>query len=112
MPKKKSLLRKAKKISGRIKVLRALPYKGSMIYLRVIDGEIFEWLLTFHNEIYAGYLVIKPKKGSSKLTNREISQSASLALQGALTTIDNLLKTKLDRKTRRKVEMFEKARPN
>ena len=110
MSKKKPPKLKSKKVKGRIKTLRALPYRGSMIYLRVIDGEIFEWLLIFQQELYTGYLEIKPVKGKKKLSDTEISQSAALALQGALTTIDTLYRTKLDRKTRRKIESESKKK--
>jgi hypothetical protein len=83
-----------------------------MIYLRVIDGEIFEWLITFKKEIYTGYLVITPKKGKTKLTDKEISQSAALALQGALATLDLLHDKKLKKKDKKLVKAFEKTRPN
>lgn len=107
---KNDLAKKAKKSEGRIKVLRALPYRGSMVYLRVIDGVIFEWLLIFKKELYTGYLVITPKKGKKKLTDEETAQSAALALQGALATVDMKMGIKPSKKDRSMVKNFEKTK--
>lgn len=116
MSKKKSrnkdLTKKVKKVKGRIQVLRALPYRGSMIYLRVIDNDIFEWLLVYEKELYQGYLVITPEKGKTKLTKKQINQSATLALQGALATIDMKLGIKPSKEEKAIVKDFEKSRPN
>ncbi len=107
---KKDLTEKAKKVKGRFKTLRALPYRGSMIYLRVFDGVLFEWLLIFKNELYTGYLVIIPKKGKTKLTKVETAQSAALALQGALATIDMKLGIKPTDQEKEAVRLLEGSR--
>jgi len=114
MSKKKSrnkdLTEKAKKTEGRIKVLRALPYRGNMIYLMVIDGEIFTWNLIYKKELYFGYLVITPEKGKSKLTKKQINQSATLALQGGIATLDMKLGIKPTKEEKKLVKEFEKGR--
>ena len=82
---------KPKKIKGRMQVLKALPYKGNMIYIRCIDKFIFEYIAVFKNEVYTNYMVINPRKGQTKLSKEEISQSAELLWAGGTTTIDTLL---------------------
>lgn len=81
-----------------------------MIYIRIIDGDIFEWLTVFEGEIYAGYLVIKPKKGKKKLTTEEQNKSAVLAMQGALATLDMKLGIEPDEKAKAVAKAFESSR--
>ncbi len=101
---------KPKKVKARIKMLKALPYKGIMIYLRQIDEEIFEFIVPFKGEIYSSYLIIKTKTGR-KHTKSEVAQSAALILASAATTVDFLLgETKIDKKTRGVVKAFEGSR--
>lgn len=100
---------KTKKVKARIKTIRAIPYKGNMVYLRMIDGEIFEWLLVFNNQIYSSYLIITPKKGQTKLSEAEIMASARLVLAGATTTIDTLLGEKISKEDQEKVRLFKEA---
>ncbi len=102
-------MEKAKKVSGRIEVLRALPYRGHMIYLRIIDNDIFEWLLSYKNEVYAGYNVITPEKGKKKLTEQQKIQAASLTLQGALATLDMKLGIKPSKEEKELVKAFEET---
>ncbi len=101
---------KPKKIKGRITVLKAMPYKGNMVYIRMIDGAIFEWMLVFKNQIYSSYMVITPRKGETKLSKDEITQSAALLWAGAETTIDTLSGEKIDKKQEAIVNTFEGAR--
>ena len=99
-----------KKIKARVKLLKAIPYKDCMVYIRMIDNEIFMYDLIYKNELYSSYLVITPKKGSKKLTKDEINQSAALIFSGAISTIDILVGNKLDKKTKNIVNTFEKNR--
>ena len=101
---------KAKKVKGRIKVLKVLPYKGSMVYIRMIGEDTFEYLLTLKKEIYSSYLIMKPKKGATKLTQDEVNQSAALIFAGAVTTIDTLKGDKLDKKAKEVIKTFEDHR--
>ncbi len=113
MAKKKEvdLYKKAKKVKGRIKVLRVIPYKKSMIYIRQIDGDIFMYDLIFKNEIYSSYLVITPKKGKTKLSKPEIARAAALILTGAVTTIDTLRGEVVeDKDTKDTIRQFESGR--
>ena len=57
---------KPKKVKGRIEVLKAIPYRGIMVYLRRINDDIFEYLIPYKGEIYSDYLIITPKKGKKK----------------------------------------------
>lgn len=82
---------KTTKVKGRIKVLKAMPYKGVMIYIRRIGEDIFEYLLPYKGQIYSSYLIMKPKKGKSKLTKMEVNQSAAIIFVGATATIDNFI---------------------
>lgn len=81
-----------------------------MIYVRIIDDDIFEWLTVYENEIYAGYLVIKPEKGKKKLSRSQQNQAAVLALQGALATLDMKLGIEPDEESKKVVEIFEGSR--
>ena len=113
MAKKKEvdLYKKAKKVKGRIKVLKAIPYKGSMVYIRQIDGDIFMYDIIFEKEIYSSYLVITPKKGKTKLSKPEVARAAALILTGAITTIDTLKGDVVsDKETKQAVKQFESAR--
>ena len=110
MNKKKHEL-KPKKIKARIVLLKALPYKEVMVYLRKIDEDIFEYLVPFKGEVWTSYLIITPKKGCKTLTKGETNNAAALVFAGATATIDMLLgETKLDKKTEKIVDVFEGAR--
>jgi len=98
---------KSKKVKGRIKVLKALPYKGSMVYIRMIGEDIFEYLVVFNGEIYSNYLIMRPKKGIVKLTENEINQSVALIFSGAVATIDTLLGEEISEDKKNVVSEFE-----
>jgi len=104
---KKDPLLEPKKVKGRITTLKSVRYKGHMIYIRMIDGEIFEYLVEFGGEIYGGNLIITPSKGKKKLTGGEIDQSAALIFTGAVTTLDMLLGDELSDEQKAIVEQFE-----
>lgn len=94
---------KTEKVEGRIQVLKAMPYKGVMIYIRRIDGDIFEYIVPYKGQIYSGYLIMKPKEGSSKLTDEEVNKSAAVIFAGATATIDHFISGEEAKKT------FDKA---
>ena len=101
---------KPRKVKGRIEILKAIPYRGIMVYLRKINDDIFEYLIPYKGEIYADYLIMKPKKGKKKLTKNESNQAAALILNGAVVTIDvTLLKKKVSKKDIAFAREFEKA---
>lgn len=82
---------KVKKVSGRIKVLKAMPYKGVMVYIRRINQDIFEYIVPYKGQIYSSYLIMKPKKGKTKLSKGEVAKSAAVIFAGATATIDNFI---------------------
>ena len=91
--KKKSVGPKIKKVKGGglIKFLQKSDYKGYPVWLRMVDGRIFEYFIIYENELYTGYNVITPKKGKKKLTEGEIAQCGALIFAAAVTTIDTLI---------------------
>lgn len=99
---------RSKTVKGRIKVLKATLYKDCMIYIRLIDNDIFMYDAVFKGQIYSSYIVIKSKKDSTRLTKGEINQSAALIFVGATTTIDTLLGERVDKSTEKRVKEFEK----
>lgn len=101
---------KPKKVAGRITTLKALPYKGCMVYLRRINIELFEYLTVIEKQIWSGYFIITPSKGKKDLTKDEVNQAAGLVLAAACTTIDMQLGTKLSKKTKKLVKRFESVR--
>lgn len=96
---------KPKKVKGRITTLYTRFYRDCLIYIRMIDGEIFEYIVPIKGLIYSSYLIIKPSKGKKKLTKAEIDQSGALIFTGAVTTVDTILgkMTKHDRKKENKL---------
>ena len=101
---------KPKKVKGRITVLKAMPYKDSMIYIRKINDDIFEYLVVFKSEIYSSYLIMKPRQGKTKLSKEEINQSAALIFAGAVSTVDTLRGEGLDKKAQAVADTFEANR--
>ncbi len=101
---------KPKKVKGRITTIKALPYKGCMVYLRRINIEIFEYLVVIKKQIYSSYWIIKPDKGKKDLNKDQVVQAAALAMAGAVATVDLQLGVKLDKKTKGIVKTFEKSR--
>lgn len=100
---------KPKKVKGRIQVLKAMPYKDCMVYIRRIEKVIFEYLLVFNKLIYSSYMIITPRKGKTDLNKDEISQCTELLWAGAEATIDTLLGTKLSEEDKKKVEAFKEV---
>jgi len=99
---------KPKNVKGRVTVLQAMPYKKIMVYLRMIDTDIFEYIIPYKGEIYSSYLIIKPKKGQTELSKDEINQAAALIFSSAVTTVDYLLgNLKIDKGTKGVVKSFE-----
>jgi len=82
---------KIKKVTGRIEILKAMPYKGVMVYIRRIDKDIFEYIITYKGQVYSSYLIMKPKKGKAKLTKVEVNKSAAVIFAGAVSTIDTFV---------------------
>jgi hypothetical protein len=101
---------KTKKVKGRVRVLKVIPYRNCPVYIRQIDTELFMYDLIHNNQIYSSYLIIRPKKGATKLSETEIGQAGALIMTGAMTTIDTMLGTKLDKKTAEVVKTVEANR--
>ena len=102
---------KVKEISGQIQLLKAIPYKNSMVYIRRIGLNIFEYLVVFNKEIYTSYWVINLDKGKKDLTKTQVNQAGGLAMAGAMATIDMQFGVKMDEATEKLVNTFEKNRP-
>jgi len=92
-----------KEVKGRIEVLKAMPYKGVMVYIRRVDGDIFEYIIPYKGEVYSSYLVMKPGKGKSGLSKDEVNKSASVIFAGATATIDNFITSEKAKKNFDKV---------
>lgn len=99
-----------KKVKGRVTILKAVLYKGYKIIIRKIGKDYFEYLIPFNNEIYSNFMIIKPKKGSKKLTLSEIAECCELIYVGAESTIDALLGIEADDTVKNVVEIFENNR--
>jgi len=101
---------KHKRLKGKITTLKALLYRDCMAYVRMIGTEMFEWLVVFEGKIYSSYLIMRPKAGSTKLTEGEIAQTRELVWAGATSTIDTLLGVELEKDKMGIVETFESTR--
>ena len=110
MSKKRKLEINPKTITGRIILLKAMPYKGYMVYLRRIGIELFEYLVVYKGELYTSYWEIKRAKGQKDLTPDQVNNAAALVMGGAVATINMKLGVKLDKKTQKMVDEFEDSR--
>lgn len=100
---------KNKQVKGRVKILKAILYKGHMTYVRMIGSDYFEYLVVFDDQIYSGYAIITPKEGKKKLSKAEIGECMAIVYAGAEATIDQLLGVEVDENTKKLVEEFEKT---
>lgn len=80
-----------KEVKGRISVLKAMPYRGIMVYIRRIGRDIFEYLVPHKGEVYSSYLIIKPRRWHLWLGREDVNRAAGIIFAGATTTIDILL---------------------
>lgn len=103
---------KPKKVKGRIAVLMAAPYKGSMMYLRKIGEEIFEYLVIFKNELYTNYMIFTLPKGKKKMTNGQNNAARNLILAGGQATVDMLLGDKMKPEDKMLAKDFEQVSKN
>ncbi len=84
-------------VPGRISVLKVIPYKGYMVYIRHVDGDIpliddiFMYDFIFENQIYSNYIIMGPEKGKDKLTEDQVNQTAAMIFAGAVASINTLL---------------------
>ena len=98
---------KHKKIKGKMTVLKVMLYKDHNIYIRMLYGEYFEYIFSHEGQIYSSYMVIKPSKGKTELSDDEISQASGLIWNGATATIDMLMGDELSDEDKEKVRQFE-----
>ena len=101
---------KHKTVKGRVKVLRALLYKGHKVIIRMIGDDYFEYITECNGEIYSSYIIITPAQGKKKLTKKQIAECADLILSGAEATLDILTGSELSEDAKKIVETFESAR--
>ena len=100
-------------------MLKVMPYKGIMIYIRLVDKDMFEFILSFKGKVYSSYLVIEPDRGKKRLTKDQFNEAAATSFAQAAALVDTLLgETKVDKKTKGIIKAFEgtrksvEARPN
>lgn len=110
MKKPPDLNKVVKKVPGRIEVLKIMPYRGCMVYIRRIDRDIFMYDLVYKEEIYSSYLIITPRPGKKEHTRSEINQSAAMIFAGAIATIDTMKGSRLTKKAKEDVKLFEETR--
>jgi len=99
---------KHKKVKGRMKVLKVLPYMEIMVYIRQIGKDYFEYLFFHGGQLYSSYIIITPEEGKKKLTKYQINGCIEMAYAGAEATIDILLGLKVSKEDKEKVKAFEK----
>ncbi len=101
---------KTKPVTGFVRIVKAILYKGHMVYVRMLGNDYFEYLLDYNGQIYSSYIIMKPAKGKKKLTEDEILQCSALIYAGAEATLDELLGIKMDEKTEEYAKAFEENR--
>jgi len=106
---KKEIELKPVKIKPVIKLMKAMRYRGQMVYIRQIGISLFEYLLVFKKQVYSSYMVITPRKGKKKLTADEEAQAGALLFVGATTTINMLLGDELSDDEKARVGAFEEV---
>ncbi len=81
-----------KETKGLIKIAKAIPYEGTMVYVRQIkveEGFIFEWLFHFEDQLYSSYVLIT--SDDDELTDKQIQSVTALLTSGAEASIDSLM---------------------
>src|SRR3990167_8439749 len=96
-----------KKVKGRITVLMAAPYKGSMMYIRKIGEEIYEYLTIYNDQLYSNYMIFTLPKGKKKMSKAQVIAARNLLIAGGQSTIDALLGDTIENKDKKLVEDFE-----
>jgi len=99
---------KPHKIKSRITTLFAAPYKGSMVYIRQIDKEIFEYSLVFKGQIYSNYMVFTLPKGK-RMTKYQVKCGMNLLIAGAQSTVNLLRGDKIEEKDSNLAKDFEQV---
>lgn len=97
-------------VSGMMKILMAVMYKGYHLYVRSLGKTTFLWDVVIENQLYSSYIQITPKKGRQKLTKAEISEVTKICYAGGAATIDNHLGLEPADTDQKMIEMFEAAR--
>ena len=78
----------------------------------MVDRDIFIWDAGYDGELYSSYVVVTPEKGRKTLTKGQIQAARDMCYAGATATIDIKLGIKLDKATKKGVEIFESSREN
>ena len=81
---------KVKNVKGVMTAIKVLPYKDCMVYIRRIYQDYFEYIVIFEGQIYTQYVIMKPAKGKTKLTQQEVQATVNMLWAGAEATIDTL----------------------
>jgi len=104
------------KVTGRVKLLKALLYNSHMIYIRMIGKDYIEYLLEYKGEIYSGYNIMLTNEDKNKLSKKDISLFSDMTMAMAQTTLDALLGIKMNTKTEKIVkvvgEVLDKGNKN
>jgi hypothetical protein len=100
----------AKPTRSPMKVLKVLDYKEHPIYIRMVGKDVFIWDMIHENQLYTGYIVMKPAKGRSKLTQAEIDEVIKMCFAGGATSVDQILGVELTDDDETMVRRFEGAR--
>lgn len=79
-----------KKVAGRVTILKVIPYRGVLIYLRKIGADYIEYVLSFEGEVYSSYMIFTPSKGRKNLTPGQVARAGALVFAGATATVDYL----------------------
>lgn len=84
---------KPRKKKSIVTVLRIQPWGKYKIYTRKIDlgrgKAMFEWLVIDkdHN-LYSSYMIVTPRKGTSKLSDLEVTEAEKIVFYGAMSTVE------------------------
>jgi len=94
---------------GRMKLIMAVGYKDGMIYVRMVDRDLFIWDAVWKGQLYSSYIVITPKE-DEELSQDIINEAAQMCYAGAASTIDIQRGEGLSDEEKRQVELFEANR--
>ncbi len=98
-------------VSGRIKIMERIGYKGGTILIRLIDEEVFIWDIFYEGAIHGSHFIIPLPKGQKVHTDAILVELRGMCYAGGATTIDMLRgENDLDEKTKENVELFEANR--
>lgn len=90
MKKPKNIKKLAKKSTGRVQLLHALPYMDKFVYIMRIDETLFTYSVVIDGQMWFDFIEADVEEGQ-KLTDKQVQDFTGITLATAHTTIETVL---------------------